>query len=161
MWEVSKVAETVQRKPFKSIHIDTEKGIYLLNGEEVPMVSRVDLEFINGKWSLLITRDELYVQEVEKKLRWVECNDYVQHVYRTHTGSKLLSGMRKMYERYCGADFAVCRRCAGNNSSWSKGLCDSHWHEETGRWVDEIGKDNWLDTSFYASGINRSYKYFA
>ena len=30
------------------------------------MVSRIDLEFINGKWSLLITRDELYVQEVEK-----------------------------------------------------------------------------------------------
>ena len=64
--EVSKVAETIERKPFKSIHIDTEKGIYLLNGEEVPMVSRIDLEFNNGKWSLLITRDELYVQEVEK-----------------------------------------------------------------------------------------------
>lgn len=64
MREVSKVAETVERKPFKSIHIDTEKGIYLLNGEEVSMVSRIDLEFNNGKWSLLITRDELYVQEV-------------------------------------------------------------------------------------------------
>ena len=57
MWEVSKVAETVERKPFKSIHIDTEKGIYLLNGEEVPMVSRIDLEFNNGEWSLLFTRD--------------------------------------------------------------------------------------------------------
>ncbi|WP_371297222.1 hypothetical protein [Ruminococcus sp.] len=60
------MAETIERKPFKSIHIDTEKGIYLLNGEEVPMVIRIDLEFINGKWSLFITRDELYVQEVEK-----------------------------------------------------------------------------------------------
>ena len=59
--EVGKVAETVERKPFKSIHIDTEKGIYLLNGEKVSMVSRIDLEFINGKWSLLITREELYV----------------------------------------------------------------------------------------------------
>lgn len=28
------------------------------------MVSRIDLEFNNGKWSLLITRDELYVQKV-------------------------------------------------------------------------------------------------
>ena len=65
--EVSKVAETIERKPFKSIHIDTEKGIYLLNGEEVPMVSRIDLEFNNGKWSLLITRDELYVQEATKE----------------------------------------------------------------------------------------------
>lgn len=58
------MSETVERKPFKSIYIDTEKGIYLLNGEKVSMVSRIDLEFNNGKWSLLITRDELYVQEV-------------------------------------------------------------------------------------------------
>ena len=36
------MAETVERKPFKSIHIDIEKGIYLLNGEKVPMVSRID-----------------------------------------------------------------------------------------------------------------------
>lgn len=57
------MAETVERKPFKSIHIDTEKGIYLLNGEEVSMVSRIDLEFINGKWSLLITRDEGFIRK--------------------------------------------------------------------------------------------------
>lgn len=61
------MSEVVERKPFKSIHIDTEKGIYLLNGEEVSMVSRIDLEFNNGKWSLLITRDELYVQETTNK----------------------------------------------------------------------------------------------
>lgn len=61
------MSETVERKPFKSIHIDTEKGIYLLNGEKVSMVSRIDLEFNNGKWSLLITRDELYAQEATKE----------------------------------------------------------------------------------------------
>ena len=45
------MSETVERKTIlKSIHIDTEKReIYLLNGEEVPMVSRIDLEFNNGK----------------------------------------------------------------------------------------------------------------
>ena len=61
------MAETIERKPLKSIHIDTEKGIYLLNGEEVQMISRIDLEFNNGKWSLLITRDELYAQETTKE----------------------------------------------------------------------------------------------
>ena len=61
------MSETVERKSFKSIHIDTEKRIYLLNGEEVPMVSSINLEFNNGKWSLLITRDELYVQEATKE----------------------------------------------------------------------------------------------
>ena len=61
------MSETVERKSFKSIHIDTEKRIYLLNGEEVPMVSRINLEFNNGKWSLLITRDELYAQEATKE----------------------------------------------------------------------------------------------
>ena len=43
--------ETVERKPFKSIHIDIDKGICLLNGEALSMVSRCNLEFNNGKWS--------------------------------------------------------------------------------------------------------------
>ena len=30
--------ETVERKPFKSIHIDIDKGICLLNGEALSMV---------------------------------------------------------------------------------------------------------------------------
>ena len=50
----------VERKEFKSLEIDIEAGKYLLNGEEMKLISRVDLEFDNGKWLLLITRDELY-----------------------------------------------------------------------------------------------------
>lgn len=64
--------EIVERKPFKSIHVDLEKGVFLINGEALPMVSRIDLEFNNGKWSLLVTRDEIYAQKAtknEKKLR--------------------------------------------------------------------------------------------
>lgn len=38
-------------------------------------------------------------------------------LHRTHTGSKLLSGMRKMYERIGGTVFTVCRRCASNYSN--------------------------------------------
>lgn len=53
---------TVERKEFKSLHIDIEKGKFQLNGEEMNMVSRIDLEFNNGKWSLLIAKDELYEQ---------------------------------------------------------------------------------------------------
>lgn len=60
------MAEIVERKPFKSIHVDLEKGVFLINGEALPMVNRIDLEFNNGKWSLLITRDELYAQEATK-----------------------------------------------------------------------------------------------
>lgn len=66
------MVEVAERKAFKSIHIDLEKGIFLINGEKLPMVSRIDLEFNNGKWSLLVTRDEIYVQKAtknEKKLR--------------------------------------------------------------------------------------------
>lgn len=63
------MGNTVERKPFKSIHIDIEKGIYLLNGEEVKMVRRFDLEFDNGKWLLLITKDELYEQEATTEFK--------------------------------------------------------------------------------------------
>lgn len=34
-----------------------------------------------------------------------------------HFAKKLLSGMRKMYERTGGAVFTVCRRCASNYSN--------------------------------------------
>lgn len=52
----------VERKRFESLHIDIEKDEFLLNGERMEMVSRIDLEFNNGKWLLLVTRDELYEQ---------------------------------------------------------------------------------------------------
>ena len=54
---------------FKSIHIDTEKGIYQLNGENVQRVRHLELEFENGKWSLLVTKDELYKQSVTENTK--------------------------------------------------------------------------------------------
>lgn len=53
----------VKRKTFKSIEIDTEKGVYKLNGEPMgEMVEKVNLEFNNGKWLLLITYSEMMDQ---------------------------------------------------------------------------------------------------
>lgn len=63
------------KKKFKSIHIDTEKGIYLINGEEERLVSHLELEFNNGVWSLSITKDEHFEQtgrewrEMEKEVK--------------------------------------------------------------------------------------------
>lgn len=50
----------MEAKTFKSIHIDLEKGIYQINGEEVPKVSHMELLFEKGIWSLVISRDEFY-----------------------------------------------------------------------------------------------------
>jgi len=53
----------VEVKEFKTLEIDVSKGVYRLNGETIDgLVSRLDLEFDNGKWSLLITKDEFYRQ---------------------------------------------------------------------------------------------------
>lgn len=52
----------IERHEFKSLHIDIEKNEFRLNGEDMQLVSRIDLEFNNGKWSLLVTKDELYEQ---------------------------------------------------------------------------------------------------
>lgn len=57
----------VERKEFKSLQIDLKKGIFLLNGEDIRDVHRLDLEFDNGRWSLLVTRDELYEQAATQK----------------------------------------------------------------------------------------------
>lgn len=53
---------------FKSIHIDTEKGVYLLNGEDMKYISHLDLEYENGKWSLSVTKDEFYSQVATREV---------------------------------------------------------------------------------------------
>lgn len=62
----------IERKVFESLHIDIKNGEFLLNGEPMKGVSYLELEFNNGKWSLLVGRDELYEQvepdgELERK----------------------------------------------------------------------------------------------
>lgn len=52
----------MERKTLESLHIDIKKGEFLLNGESMEMVSHLILEFTNGKWSLLVRKDELYKQ---------------------------------------------------------------------------------------------------
>ena len=54
-----------ESKPFESLHIDVKKGEFLLNGESMKSISHLELEFNNGEWSLLVTRDELYEQVVK------------------------------------------------------------------------------------------------
>lgn len=58
----------VERKKFKSLEIDVEKGIYKLNGENMEMISEINLDFDNGKWTLLVTREEIYEQATPEEL---------------------------------------------------------------------------------------------
>lgn len=51
---------TVERKVLRSLIIDVENNRYELNGVEMKGVSRVDLDFNNGKWTLFVTKDEMY-----------------------------------------------------------------------------------------------------
>lgn len=50
----------MKKEKFVSIHIDREKEIYEINGEEKRNVSHLELEFKNGEWSLMITEDVFY-----------------------------------------------------------------------------------------------------
>ena len=45
---------------FKSINIDLEKGVYLLNGNPVGLVCELSLVFKNGLWSLCISEDKFF-----------------------------------------------------------------------------------------------------
>lgn len=47
-------------KEFKSLHIDLENKIFLLNGERLDGVTKLRLEAEGKKWSLKINRDETY-----------------------------------------------------------------------------------------------------
>lgn len=56
----------IERKVFESLHIDIKNGEFLLNGEPMKGVSYLELEFNNGEWSLLVTKDELFKQAATK-----------------------------------------------------------------------------------------------
>ena len=64
--------------------------------------------------------------------------------------------MRKMYERAGGADFTVCRRCAGNDGNWNKGLCNSHWRRERIR----CNKYKPYHITYRRGGVIETYSYF-
>lgn len=50
----------MEKKEFRSIHIDLKKREFRLNDIPMGSVSALELTFENGKWSLSITKDELY-----------------------------------------------------------------------------------------------------
>jgi hypothetical protein len=47
-------------KKLKTIYIDTEKGLVVINGEPVEMISHLNIEADGRKWSLAISRTEKY-----------------------------------------------------------------------------------------------------
>lgn len=85
-------------KRFKSIHIDTEKKIYLLNGKELECVQYLALEFEKGDWSLSITKDESYCKQQPIRLR-----DKLRAICENQkTYSKRLAGSKEpmMWRRF-------------------------------------------------------------
>lgn len=45
---------------FQSLHIDTEKGIYEVNGRDISDSGKeLHLDFENGQWSMQITEDTI------------------------------------------------------------------------------------------------------
>lgn len=53
----------VERKVLKSLEINLEKGIFKLNGEDMERIYRLAVDFDNGRWSLLVEKEEIYTQE--------------------------------------------------------------------------------------------------
>lgn len=58
----------VERKKLENLTIDIEKGVFLLNGEDMSGVSNLEINFENGRWTLLVTRDEIYEQAAPEKI---------------------------------------------------------------------------------------------
>ncbi len=83
MFRRKKEAYTI--KQFKSIHIDTEKGIYEINGEPSGFVTKLKLEWDQEDgWALVISKEETYLAPIQKTKEKLNCiKTQVQTV--THT----------------------------------------------------------------------------
>ena len=58
--ETEKGGRMKDYKEFKSIHVDLEKGIYLLNGEPMKYVTEMNLMLDGERWSLGINKYEWF-----------------------------------------------------------------------------------------------------
>lgn len=52
----------METKKLKSLEINIEKGVFKLNGEDMKGVSRLDIDYDNGNWTLFVTKDIVYSQ---------------------------------------------------------------------------------------------------
>lgn len=54
------MAYVIERKKLDSLEINVNDRIFRLNGNDMQGITRLVIEFFNGNWSLLVTRDEIY-----------------------------------------------------------------------------------------------------
>ena len=55
----------VEEKELKTFLLNTENGTVLVNGEEIKGVTALTLVFEDGKYGLVITRDEFFKAKVQ------------------------------------------------------------------------------------------------
>lgn len=54
------MANVIERKRLETLEININDQIYKLNGNDMLGVKRLIIEFFDGDWSLLVTKDEIY-----------------------------------------------------------------------------------------------------
>lgn len=54
------MANVIERKRLETLEININDQIYKLNGNDMLGVKRLVIEFFDGDWSLLVTKDEIY-----------------------------------------------------------------------------------------------------
>lgn len=54
------MADVIERKKLETLEININDQIYKLNGNNMLGVKKLVIEFFNGDWSLLVTKDEIY-----------------------------------------------------------------------------------------------------
>lgn len=58
----------VEKKKLESLEIDIKKRIFKLNGKEMKGISRLDIDYDNGSWTLFVTKDVVYSQAVSDEI---------------------------------------------------------------------------------------------
>lgn len=54
------MGNVIERKRLETLEINIKDQIYKLNGNDMLGVKRLVIEFFDGDWSLLVTKDEIY-----------------------------------------------------------------------------------------------------
>lgn len=57
---VSAFPKSAEKTPLHSFYVDVESGVVMVNGKEINHVTVLDFKFENGKYSLVITYDDVF-----------------------------------------------------------------------------------------------------
>lgn len=123
----------------KTLSLDTEKGVCIINGENVSgNVTKLSVEYDSGEWALDVTLNRMYTSGIQKikKRKYIYKNDSVAYHDKVSGGSWASNVLETSYTDIQTGD--VIREIYGPNGQYKRVVLRDLKTVKTCELVDEL-----------------------